>query len=367
MAGTIFGLPLSQQFYSTGEPMSGCLLYLYDAGTSNPATSYEDFGLSTGLENTHPLVADAAGRIPEFWLADGSYRVRLTDAQGNEIFDKNSVTAVGASSGSGGGSSSSSVSETAIHNTGDFKWKPVSGTETGWVRANGRTIGSSSSGATERANADTETLFLYMWTNFDNTLCPVLPSGRGANAAADWAANKTIGMLDMRDKLPWGMSGMGNTSSGSISDTAAAAVGALTKTVATANLPANSLSHSLSVATAITKSLTVTSGSVSHSLSVGTTLTNGTNVVRNAGSSFPGVDTGGNDNADGIELSQASKATVSLASGTVSGTATLASTAVDGTATLTSGAVSGTVSLGGSGTAMDVINAGRVGTWYVKL
>ena len=65
----------------------------------------------------------------------------------------------------------------------------------GWVRCNGRTIGSASSGATERANADAEDLFLFLWTNFADAQCAV-SSGRGASAAADWAANKTIALPD---------------------------------------------------------------------------------------------------------------------------------------------------------------------------
>jgi hypothetical protein len=75
-AGTIFGLPLSQQFTENGEPMSGGNLYLYDAGTSTPATAYESFSLTAGTELPHPIELDSSGRIPEFWVADGAYRVR---------------------------------------------------------------------------------------------------------------------------------------------------------------------------------------------------------------------------------------------------------------------------------------------------
>jgi hypothetical protein len=343
MAGTIFGLPLSQQFYSTGAPMSGALLYLYDAGTSTPATSYEDFGLTTGLELSHPIVADSSGRIPEFWLSDGSYRVRLTDAQGNEIFDKNSVTAIGASSGSGGGGSGSSVSDESIFQTGDIFWQPVSGTRTGWVRGNGRTIGNSASGATERANADTESLFAYFWNNFSNSLCAV-SGGRGANAAADYAASKTIATLDMRDSAPIGASGMGNTSSGLISDTAATAVGATTATVAQANLPNVNFTHSLTAA-----SHTHTAGS----FAVGTTITNGTNVVHGT---IASKDNGTGANMDALDAGSGTASTLSLASG-----------AVSGTSGANAPAVSGTVSSGGSGTALSIITKGRVGTWYFRL
>lgn len=61
----------------------------------------------------------------------------------------------------------------------------------GWVRLRGRTIGSAQSGATERANSDCHALFVQLWNACDNTICPVL-GGRGANAEADWAANKEL-------------------------------------------------------------------------------------------------------------------------------------------------------------------------------
>jgi len=84
---------------------------------------------------------------------------------------------------------------------------------TGWVRANGRTIGNASSSATERANADTETLFTFLWNNFADAQCAV-SSGRGISAAADYAANKTIALPSMRGRAPFGLDDMGNTAAG---------------------------------------------------------------------------------------------------------------------------------------------------------
>lgn len=59
-----------------------------------------------------------------------------------------------------------------------------------WKLLNGRTIGDASSGATW-ASADAEALFLLLWANAADTYCPV-SGGRGASAAADWAAHKTL-------------------------------------------------------------------------------------------------------------------------------------------------------------------------------
>jgi hypothetical protein len=73
---------------------------------------------------------------------------------------------------------------------------------TGWLAANGDTIGSASSNATN-ASADYSALFTLLWDNWTNTDLPILDSAgaastRGANAAADFAANKRLPLPDLR-------------------------------------------------------------------------------------------------------------------------------------------------------------------------
>ena len=245
MAGSLYGLGLSQQHDSNGRPLSGAKLYIYEAGTTTPATTYTNYALSE--EHPFPIVADANGRVPSFWLADGSYRARLTTSGGVVQFDEDSIQALGPSSGEGGGSDTTPAA--AIAQTGDVDWQPRSGTRSGWVRHNARTIGSASSGASERANADCETLYAYLWNNYSDTLYPV-SGGRGASAAADWAANKPIGTLDLRGRSPVGLDDMGNSSASRLSGvtfttgdatTAASLGGAATHTLTWAQLPTTDL------------------------------------------------------------------------------------------------------------------------------
>jgi hypothetical protein len=80
----------------------------------------------------------------------------------------------------------------------------------GWILSSGLTIGSSLSAATGRANADTQTLFELLWNNFADTILPV-SSGRGASAAADFTANKTIQLPDLRGRTIFGLDNMGGT------------------------------------------------------------------------------------------------------------------------------------------------------------
>lgn len=205
MAGSI-SLSLSQQFDELGSPLSGGKLYFIQAGTtSTPQNAYYDTALTLPLPN--PVTLDSAGRVPAFYLADGQIKVRLTSATGVTQIEQDNLLVIGPSSGGGGGGS---VDPTTVFTTGDCLWLDYQGTRTGWVRDNGRTIGSASSGATERANADTSALFVYLWTNFSNTICPV-STGRGASAAADFAANKTITLPDKRGYVPGGLDDMGNS------------------------------------------------------------------------------------------------------------------------------------------------------------
>lgn len=100
--------------------------------------------------------------------------------------------------------------------TGAVQFRPTAESIPGWVVANGQTVGNGASGATGLAAAVAANLFAWLWTNFPNTLCPVA-GGRGASPAADFAANKTIQLLDWRGRGFMGTDGMNNGTSGRLS------------------------------------------------------------------------------------------------------------------------------------------------------
>ena len=81
----------------------------------------------------------------------------------------------------------------------------------GWVLAKQGTIGSGASGATIRANADCSNLYAHLWNGVADTYAPVT-GGRGATAAADFAANKPIGGLDFRGVTRATLDALGGTS-----------------------------------------------------------------------------------------------------------------------------------------------------------
>lgn len=101
-----------------------------------------------------------------------------------------------------------------IATTGDIKWRPSTETIDGWVKANRTRIGNASSNATQLANARAYYLFKWLWEKFSNTQCQVYTSAgsgttRGASADADWSANRSIEVLDMRGLVPVGVDTMG--------------------------------------------------------------------------------------------------------------------------------------------------------------
>lgn len=206
MAGSI-SLAGAQQFDVLGDLLGGGKVYWIQAGTtSTPQNAYYDPGLSSPIPNPYTLGADA--RVPFHYLADGQIKVRIVDSNGVTRFEQDNILVIGPSSGGGGGGG---VDPTTVLQTGDIKTRYGIGTVSGFVRLNGRTIGSATSGATERANADTQALFEYLWQN-DSALA--VSTGRGASSSADWFANKTIALPDGRGRVLAALDDMGSTAAG---------------------------------------------------------------------------------------------------------------------------------------------------------
>jgi hypothetical protein len=77
--------------------------------------------------------------------------------------------------------------------TGDIRTSMNAFSPWGWVPANDGTIGNTGSGATTRANTDTWQLYNLLWSAVSQTWAPVT-GGRGANAYADFTANKPMAL-----------------------------------------------------------------------------------------------------------------------------------------------------------------------------
>lgn len=145
----------------------------------------------------------------------------------------------------GGGSLPSANGGVPIGTTLDYF---LSTLPTGYLWADGTTIGDGSSSATQRANADTRTLFEGLWTATANTELVIqdssgTPTTRGASATADFDAHKRIPLPDLRSRVTAGKDNLGGTSANVITDTEADALadtlGAATHTLTTTEIPAH--------------------------------------------------------------------------------------------------------------------------------
>jgi microcystin-dependent protein len=183
-------------------------LYFFVAGTvSTPQNVFKDIALTNPWPN--PITLDVAGRVVQHFVADGLIKIRLTDSAGVVQLSADNIQVIGASSGGGGGGGS--VDATTIFQTGDLKKRYGVGIHTGWVRANGRTIGNSLSSATELADPSAQALFIYLW-GVDVNL--VVIGGRGSTGLADWNAGKQMTLPDGKGTVFAGMDDMGGTAAG---------------------------------------------------------------------------------------------------------------------------------------------------------
>ena len=161
---------------------------------------------------THPFVSakgdgtDATLVRPSNWnaahstsMASGNLIGRQTAGAG--AFEEIALSAfVAAALGSADAATFLAALGIGAFTTGDTKASINPTAAAGWVTYAGTgTIGDATSGGTIRANADCSALYQLIWNQISspsaNAFCPVT-GGLGANAAADFAAHKAIG-------LPW--------------------------------------------------------------------------------------------------------------------------------------------------------------------
>lgn len=161
-----------------------------------------------------------------------AYQLAYTMQTGVPEWDSQTTYYIGSVANDGSGNLFVSITNNNLNNllTDDANWKPYQSEPTGtgkdfwgsvlprgYIWASGKTIGAAASGATERANDDTLDLYTLFWNNYSNTLLPIqdssgVPTTRGGSAAADFAANKRLTIIDKRGRVSAGKDDMGGTS-----------------------------------------------------------------------------------------------------------------------------------------------------------
>jgi len=364
-AGGLYPLSRMQQLDANGKPLVGAKLYLFDGGTTTPRIGYKDSSLTSPHPN--PIVADASGRLPLTYLADGFYRQRLTTKTGSQIFDDDGIPVLSSTAGGSG----TSVDPDSVYKTGDFKVRYDNQPLAGFVRANGRTIGSAASGATERANIDTQPLYEWLW-GFSNI---AVSGGKGASAAADFAANKPLVLPDAAGRGLVGMDDLGAGARNIISTLAGSNVvgatgGIQQRGIDVTNLPAYVLTGTAGGAISVSGTTGSQNANHQHAFS-GTTgddspdhnhtlsLGYGYGANGQAGGSYPAATIGGTSITGGANQrhvhnfsgATASENAVHQHTFTGSGTASL----------------SASINSGGSGAAMNLMNPILTAMIYIRL
>lgn len=187
-------------------------------------------------------LVSAANKIPMF---SGAGTATVVDFKDEDTMSSDSATAV-PSQQSVKAYVDTSVAAAGTIPTGTVFDYVGATAPSGYLLLSGLTIGDASSAGTARANADTETLFTLLWNSMANAEAAV-STGRGANAAADFAAHKTIALPDARGRTIAGKDNMGGTtasrltsSGGIVGTTLGIAGGTETHTLITAELASHS-------------------------------------------------------------------------------------------------------------------------------
>jgi hypothetical protein len=258
-----------------GKLIRTAALQVFQAGTTTPVVVYKQADYAADTEHPNPIPVNGAGLLPAMYGA-GAFKFRALTAPvgGSIVWEADGVTLTDPPSLTDTGAGE--ATDTA--KTGDLKHRYDTGTHPGWARLNGRTIGNAASGATERAAADTQALFLLLWT-VDDSL--VVVGGRGQSAQQDYDAGKQMTLPDASGRLLAGLDGMGAPASGSYGtqtwNTGGSATrlgsttGVWSATLGIANLPAHDPPFSVDVAPGggFNYSGTVGAKSVPHTHGVG--------------------------------------------------------------------------------------------------
>jgi hypothetical protein len=174
-----------------GQFFNDATFNIRDETDITKAIQFEVSGLTTGAVRVL-TVPDASLTIVGTTTTQTLTNKTLTNPiVGTQTALDNSTKAASTAYADAAATTASSAALTGIWNTGDTRETYRTTSASGWLIMDDTSIGSASSAATH-AGAQYSALYAVFWS-IPDTYCPVT-GGRGASAAADFAANKPIAL-----------------------------------------------------------------------------------------------------------------------------------------------------------------------------
>ena len=265
----------SQFFNDSGVPLAGGLIYTYTAGGTTPLVTYTS---STGLTaHPNPIVLDAAGRINEIWIPEGTSYKFIVKTSTNVLigsFDNLFPIASLPVSIYNGGTGATTAAQartnlglsTLLIPSGTIALWPTTTPPTDWLICNGAAV----------SRTTYSTLFILFGTTFG--------AGNGST---------TFNLPDYRNKMPYGSGTLPIGATGGSADSVVVSHTHVATSVSTVTDPGHlhaggwEASANLSRSTADTLGVQGNTASAVTGITVATATTNATAGVSGTGANLP--------------------------------------------------------------------------------
>lgn len=210
MAAVLLTPPYLQFFDDNGDPLSGGMVYTYEAGTTTPKATYTDASGLTPAAN--PVVLDSAGRAT-IWI-NGSYNIEVRDSDDVLVENTDNILAFSTASAGAGTFTTLNVTETSTGAIGNhmqcrlvidgvnFRLQPYNGNI---ISISGINYIIPQAGVALAPSGLAATTLYYVYATWNGTAIALSPvttgyiiSGNGIPVRSDNSAQTLVGIIYLK-------------------------------------------------------------------------------------------------------------------------------------------------------------------------